>query len=131
MKSQEFASMLNNREYGEEITKEEEKLAKENNLLVVFGASDDLIEFRGAFDDETYYYNPKEILFDKNGVLPTWEDINSEDDAEKYFVRKKNALSIYIVLDRCLVLETILPHSTFTIKEDGADYCVGLVIELS
>jgi len=49
---EQLAAMLNGRRYRDEITEKEEKLAKENNLVVLFGASDDLIELRGAIDEE-------------------------------------------------------------------------------
>ena len=41
MTIKEFAGMLNGREYGHEITKKEEALAKKLGYVVVFGASDD------------------------------------------------------------------------------------------
>lgn len=37
---------------GNELTRDEEELARENNLVVVFGYSDDCAEFRGAIADE-------------------------------------------------------------------------------
>jgi hypothetical protein len=36
MNAKELASVLNGREYREEITEDEEKIAKENNLVVIF-----------------------------------------------------------------------------------------------
>jgi hypothetical protein len=47
-----FAALLNGRQYLEELTKEEEVIAKENNLIVCFGQGDDLLKFRGAIYDE-------------------------------------------------------------------------------
>ncbi len=49
---EELAARINGRAYRDEITPEEEKLAKENSLVVIFGASDDLIELRGAINEE-------------------------------------------------------------------------------
>lgn len=49
---EQLAAKLNGRRYRDEITPEEERLAKENKLLVIFGASDDLIELRGAINEE-------------------------------------------------------------------------------
>ena len=42
MTAKELAELLNGREYGNEITSDEEKLAKESGLVVVFGYSDDM-----------------------------------------------------------------------------------------
>ena len=48
----ELAKKLHGNEYENEISKELAKEAKENNLVVVFGYSDDNMEFRGAIYDE-------------------------------------------------------------------------------
>ena len=48
----EFANRLSGREYMSEISAEEEREAREKGLVIVFGYSDDCIEFRGAIDDE-------------------------------------------------------------------------------
>ena len=50
MTIREFAAKLDGRQYGDEMRNEEEKLAKELDFLVVFGASDDLAELRGAMN---------------------------------------------------------------------------------
>jgi len=52
MTAAEFAEMLNGREYGNELTRNEEAMAKEYGLVVAYGASDDLMEFGGAICDE-------------------------------------------------------------------------------
>ena len=52
MDIKEFANKLNGRTYLNEITKEEEKIAKELGYVIVFGYSDDNTEFKGAIDDE-------------------------------------------------------------------------------
>lgn len=43
-----WAEKLDGRKYGNELTRDEEKKLKDLGLVVVFGASDDLCEFRGA-----------------------------------------------------------------------------------
>ena len=51
-----FAAMLDGREYGyPQFSDEELKIAKENNFVIVTGASDDLVELEGAIYDETDY----------------------------------------------------------------------------
>lgn len=54
MTKESLASTLNGREYGEELLATEELAAKTNGLLVIFGASDDIVEMRGAIKDESY-----------------------------------------------------------------------------
>ena len=56
MTKEQFAEMLNGKQYRSEMTSDDGELAKDNGLVVVFGASDDLMEFRGAIDDEIDCY---------------------------------------------------------------------------
>lgn len=69
MTKEQLAYLLNGREYTNEITKEEEREAKNSGLLVIFGASDDLIELRGAIYDEVGAINGGEVRIGKNGNL--------------------------------------------------------------
>lgn len=71
MTAKEFAAKLTGREMDAEITKAEELEAEQNGLVVVYGFSDDLVEFRGAIDDEVGCYNGGKILLTKTGVLQT------------------------------------------------------------
>lgn len=108
MNREELANLLNGRQYRQEITRKEEKIAKDNNLIVIFGASDDLCEIVGALNDEvdcygggasyTYFNAPINIEWNKDGY--SW------------------------------VYETSLPHSTFEIFEDEEKYCRGIVIDM-
>ena len=87
MNAKELAAKLNGREYLREITDEEAKQAKASGLVVVYGASDDLIEFRGAIHDEGDCYDGGEILFDSKGVLPSWGVASdSGESAEGYLL---------------------------------------------
>jgi hypothetical protein len=63
----EFANMLNGRYEGEEIEYTEECRAKNLGYVVVFGYSDDNIEFRGAINDEFERYGGGEVYLDKDG----------------------------------------------------------------
>ena len=50
MDAKELAQKLHGRTYGN-ITTQDAAEAKDNDLVIVFGASDDLMEFRGAIYD--------------------------------------------------------------------------------
>ena len=76
-----FAALLNGRQYLDELTKDEEAIAKDNNLVICFGQSDDLLEFRGAIDDELNAYNGAEVYINKaEGVKGSPFDIMEDDD---------------------------------------------------
>lgn len=134
----ELAAQLNGREYREEITPEEEKLAKDAGLVVIFGASDDLCEFRGAIDEEVGANNGVVIRLTKNGPL---HEIYRDDKEilEKYGLlavaekRFDEAPKIHVQWaptgSYSWVIETHLPRATFDILEDGQPYCQGIVID--
>ena len=67
MTKEQLAEMLNGRQYGDETTPEIERLAKENGLCIAFGASDDLLEFRGSVYDEAGAYNGTVVYLSKKG----------------------------------------------------------------
>ena len=106
---EQLAERLNGRQYGREITREEEKLAKESGLVVVFGASDDLCEMRGAIDDEFGCYDGGEI------------------ECEEY---PGKLLALWMPTGSDWGYETDLPHADFNIYEDDMLYCVGMVVDL-
>lgn len=112
MTLKEFAKMLDNREYGNEITKEEEQLAKELGFVVVFGYSDDNIEFYGAVDEEIGLYESGEI---GNELLPApiFADLFPED------------------IDCTWAFRTSLPHEEFHVFEGEYLYCVGIVCDVN
>ena len=135
MDAKELAAKLNGREYWYEITDEEVRQAKEAGLVVVFGASDDLIEFRGAIRDEGDCYDGGEILFDSKGVLPSWGVASdSGESAEAYFERKAKARTITALFANepgyTWTYKTDIPHETFEIVEDGELYCRGIVFNI-
>jgi hypothetical protein len=142
MNKEQFAELLNGRQYRDEITKEEEKLAKENGLLICFGASDDLLEFRGIVYDEVGAYDGGSALLvkKKGGKI----DVMSEDDfKEVQEIMDDKELDfelpkVEVVAEWCpddlecsWRIKSDLPHATFDIMEDGELYCRGIIIEKS
>lgn len=133
MDIKEFAQMLNGREYGKEIGKAETLQAKELGLVVVYGASDDLMEFEGAIRDEVGCYDggtaylTKTDLFDANG---------GECECECKYYQAEKALCKTITAVWCgeenysWTYKTDIPHETFDIYEDGEKYCRGIVFDI-
>jgi len=66
--AKELANKLNGIDYVE-IQRKGFKDAEEKNLLVLFGSSDDLIELRGAIDDEIGCWQSCTIWLDGEGVF--------------------------------------------------------------
>ncbi|MBB5610377.1 MULTISPECIES: KTSC domain-containing protein [unclassified Janthinobacterium] len=129
-----LAGLLTGREYGKEMLKEEEMQAKAAGLIVIFGASDDLMEFRGLVDDERGA--PTIALIDDKGLLPFREDIEHDDEALKeYFARAQQVRAVDALWAKedgySWTYRTDVPHATFEIVEDGEPYCRGIVIDVA
>lgn len=128
MDIQGFANMLDGREYGNEITKEEEKQAKELGFVVVFGASDDLAEFRGAIHSETDCCDGGDIYIDKDGLIEL-----CEGECKHYKAAFDKAEIIEAIWSKngfSWSYATDIPHATFVIREEDEAYCRGIVFEL-
>jgi hypothetical protein len=133
MTAKELAAMLNGRQYGSEITKEEAQQAKKDNLVVVYGYSDDNVELDGAIYDEIGAYNGTTIYLDEKGLLP-YHDENCDCEFCVYQDRKKQAVKIDCIWDTegySWIYKTKIPHETFDIMEDGEKFCRGIVFNLS
>lgn len=112
MTIQEFADLLNGREYGQEITVAEVEKAKQLGYIVVMGYSDDSCEVYGAFREEYDCYN--------GGLI--------EDER---LTKPITAIWCDKELGCAWSYKTDLPHAEFSIYEDDELYCVGLVIDLN
>lgn len=140
MTRDELAALLNGRAYRHEITKDEEAQAKAAGLLVIFGASYDLVEFRGAIHDEIGGYNGTTFKLCADGLLAAWpDDVDegwSESEAEEYFTRKAlGCVELEAKWDHdgfsWVIDARDLPHSTFVILDDSDNYCRGVVINMA
>ena len=133
MTKEQFAEMLNGREYGSEITRDESRQAKEEGFVVVFGASDDLVEFRGAIDYEDGCYDGGVVYLSKGG--PFIHECGDNDCPHAAREREKCAKLKAVwcggYSDASWTYETNIPHATFNIYEYGERYCVGIVFELA
>ena len=132
-----IAAKLDGREYLNELTDDIRSAAEGAGLVIVYGYSDDCIEFAGAIDDERdcfkgrcFYLDPEEKkvygVSDINGmdksmscapIIARWYGNYIEDDSG--FTQKLP-----------WSYETIVPHETFVIKEDGEPFCRGIVFSL-
>ena len=129
MTKEQLAALLNGREYGDEISKQEALDAYDAGLVVVYGYSDDNIEFSGAINDEQGACHDSLHYLDRDGLL------RSEcDDGCPYFeLLKKKAATIKALWGQegySWTYETTIPHATFEVFEDGEKFCRGIVFAL-
>jgi hypothetical protein len=131
--SKEMADRLNGREYGSEVSKEDARDASESGLVIVFGASDDLVEFRGNWDEEIGAYGGAVIpVHAINGPLA-----DHECDCAYCGFKELKKSGVVIKADWCnephisWTFRTTIPHETFLIVEDGEPFCRGLVFAVA
>jgi len=132
-----------------EIAKAIEQQAKENGLVIVYGASDDLMEFRGAINDEGDCYDGGEVFFTKKGCLHNQEECEEALETLKENGYDVSSLELSVNKITALwcpdkihslggdyknvswVYETDIPHEKFNIMEDGEIYCIGIVFSIN
>lgn len=134
MTPQEMADQLDGSEYPLQIGKMMIEYARQQGLVIVYGASDDLMEVEGAIHDEGDCYDGGTLYIDKQGLLPDWEQVkDDEDEAAAYLKRKPTAKQIEAVWcgeGAAWTYKTDIPHATFKIMEDGEVYCIGMVFDI-
>lgn len=117
--------------------------AKANNLIFIYGASDDLLEVEGAIEDELDAYEGASFSLALSGELCI-----GADDAALYHMAPTNMilpLSGELDTNPRLIraewcpsdqpglpwrISSNLPHAKFTIVEDDEPFCAGIVIDL-
>jgi len=123
MNIKEFAKNLNGRQYKyPQFTKEEIQIAKDNGFVIVYGASDDLMEFDGAIYAEAGCYLGGKVYFDKKGKII--------EDGEFPNCRCIEALWCEGESEATWSYKTDIPHETFMIYEDEEPYCEAIVFNI-
>lgn len=132
MTRDEMAALLNGRETGDEVTKEYIAIAKENELVVLYGYSDDLMEFDGAINGEVGCYDGGTAYLDANGLL------ENECDNEKcphFLKQREKAVTIKAIWNDTgfptWSYKTDIAHTTFDVMEDGDVFCRGIVFSMT
>ncbi len=128
MDIKEFAQILDGRQYDyPQLTEEELQIAKENGFVIVYGASDDLMEFAGAIEDEGGCFDGGDVWFNRERV--TDGPITTAERCIEALWCDKDALD-----DKGQVItwtyKTDIPHEVFMIYEDQDPYCRAIVFRL-
>lgn len=114
--------------------KEIEGLAKETGVVIVYGHSDDLIEFRGAIDDELGAWEGGIFLI-HNSAHPNVEKLDSTDLYRLSIEERRNC----IFAKWPWHYKTDIPHKEFTVfydkpeddeKEWAEIYCSGIIFSV-
>lgn len=133
--AKELAAQLNGVEIGEE-SQRIPKDAKERGLVVVYGASDDLMAFRGAIYDEVSCYEGGIVYVKGEEVFDEgYFDCGCQWAEKAKANAKANAKTIEAIWadvdEYSWAYRTDIPHVGFDVMEDGEKYCRGIVFDLA
>lgn len=108
------------------------RIAADNNLVIAYGASDDLLELKGAINDEIGAYDGGQAYI-KDGELVTPCDELCEQhcpDLKQIEDTADAVIKAYWDEGDCpWFIEANVPYAPFFIYEDGP-FCRGIVIDL-
>ena len=137
MMKKHYATIFNGREYGKEMDGIDEAELKKNGIVILFGYSDDNMEFRGAIDDEIGCWGGRTVYLTKNGLLENPGCLHC-DDCSHYKKSSDSSRSIKAIWSEhakdseyAWRFETDIPHETFEIFEEGEKFCLGIVFNMA
>jgi hypothetical protein len=140
MTKEELAAHLDGRTYPHRFAPTVIAAATAARLVVITGASDDIMSFEGAIDDEQGANDGTVAYLTPAGLLPDWESVDKDDEAtaERYFEQKRSGIvevqAQWSPEDDPEVswrIVTDLPHAKFDLMEDDAVFCRGIVISMA
>ena len=126
MTREEFAKQLDNSAYPFELTPPDSIIAKQEGFVVIYGASDDLVELDGCYEEEAGCFDGGIVSFDGSGTSDDGED--HANLLEVYWCGKCNNKAI--TTDATWEYRAGFPASTFSIYDDDELYCRGLVVDV-
>lgn len=121
-----LAARMNGCEYGLEADSSTIKDAQESGLVIVYGYSDDNMEFEGAIHDEVGCYNGGKAFVSKSREVYA-DDGCVPEEAKNNFIE---AVWCDPERDAAWSYKTAIPHETFDIYEDGELFCIGIVFSM-
>jgi hypothetical protein len=138
MTVKEWAEKINGFGYrADELDKFSKEMA-EHGIIAAYGASDDLLEFRGVIYDEAEAWEGTEVRLAAcpDGSVKLFNEDENRETSE--FNREETGRMKKIKAVWCpegdngevwasWAIETGIPHETFDIMEDGELFCRGVV----
>lgn len=108
-----------------ELTMSQQEFCCAHDIVVVYGYSDDNVEFDGAIREEVGAWEGAEIYVDANGPIET-----CECECKYYKAAMKNAKKInafWCLGDWAWSFSTDIPHAEFEFYSEDEPYCKGIV----
>lgn len=129
MELKEFAKLLDGRSIGEETTKEIVQIAKDNDIVIIYGHSDDIALVEGSINDEVgSLYNGGEIAFHKGDLFQKECDDDECPHEDRIWESCKKVQADWCRNGKpAWSYETNIPHEKFNIFESLEVFCEGIV----
>lgn len=133
MTKEEFAKRFDGSDYPFRLSRDDRSAMKDLGLVVVFGASDDLMEFDGAIYDEVAapgqaYIADDDLVQEPDCDCDAAEKLHQMQKSSGYMIEcHQNHESAPDVYWSYL---TTIPHATFRIMEDGDVNCNAIIFSL-
>lgn len=134
MTKEELAGILNGVQMGKEDADEILMAkAKQSGLVIVFGYSDDNVEFAGAFNEEFSAFGGTTLLLRKRGVYEKKHTCDCAHCGHKEAIASAATLKAQWckTKDYSWTFETKIPHAAFDVLEDEEKFCRGLVFSVN
>ena len=130
MTKEELAARLDGREYRSETTNVDIVDAMNSGLVMIYGASDDLVELEGTITEEIGVSSRGSEFWLFRSGIPVSE---CGDDDCPYFKREREKAELFFVeyTTTGWRFTTSVPHAAFTIFENGEVYGTGIVIDVN
>ena len=134
MNKKDLAKELHGSKYPFRISSELRKKMADIGLVLIYGASDDLMEFDGFIYDEVGVYDGGTIYVCPEGVIHNKDCIEEDQELEDWIKNNKNSKPIEAIWDENNIswqYKTEIPHVTFDIVEDEGVYCRAIIFEIN
>jgi hypothetical protein len=139
MTVQEWAKKLNGIEYPANELDTFNRELEADGIIAAYGASDDLLEFRGVIDDEIGAWEGTVVKIAQRdkGQYIIFDEEENRDSAEfnkKEIAAMKKVRAIWCPKDGDDIyasweIDINVPYKNFDIMEDGELYCRGILFE--
>lgn len=135
-KTKEWAQKLNGIEYPAYGIERQSKAIALDGQIVVYGLSDDLLEFNGVINDEASAWEGTRVKITNKPSLFDYDDNRETLEYNKNQIENMKT----IIAEWCpknkdgeiwasWEIKTDIPHETFDIMEDGELFCRGIVFD--
>lgn len=137
-----LAERLNGKEYRRfHLSEDDLRFAENNNLIVLYGYSDDCVEMEGVFTDEINYYEKEHrFTIDADGIVPEWDEDYEEQEAIDHIDRLRSPIGRVDIKAVSLFTAPYLAFhigqgvgevAFFELHRDGELHSHGVVLDIS